>query len=350
MKSDSKKTILQTVKESFFVVILTALYLLLALAGCRNMFENPGTGNQNPPESGSNLVAVTGQISLSGAFPGALQSSTGSQRTAIPTVGVVTYTVTAQNKADPGERVTATVTDYNYTLYLSPGTWTISCSGVNESGSQIIREKAPIELTVTQGVATPQPGILELVLSQTPGTGGTGAVSLNGAIDFVKDGSAATVTVDITLTPWESSVTVLDIPQQTITGNGNFTVTLDAVPSGAYIMRLVFSVDGVAVSTVEEAVNVFDNMTTDTWYVGGGNSDHLTPQQDGSAVFNLTRCRTEFFINGTGGDDTNSGSALKPLKTVAKPFLYWERSKERMQKSRCKVTQGIRKMLRFLKG
>ena len=320
MKSDNKKTILQTNKvHLFLVVILTTLYLLLTLAGCNNIVENPGTGNQNPPGSGSNLVAVTGQISLSGAFPGALQSSTGSQRTAIPTVGVVTYTVTAQNKADPGERVTATVTDYNYTLYLSPGTWTISCSGVNDSGSQIIREKTPIELTVTQGVATPQPGILELVLSQTPGTGGTGAVSLNGAIDFVKDGSA-TVTVDITLTPWDSSVVAPDIPPQTITGNGNFTVTLDAVPSGAYIMTLVFSVDGVAVSTVEEAVNVFDNMTTDTWYVGGGNSDHLTPQQDGSAVFNLTRCRTEFFINGTGGDDTNPGSALKPLKTVGKVF------------------------------
>ena len=151
MKSDNKKTILQTNKvHLFLVVILTALYLLLTLAGCRNMFENPGTGNQTPPEGGNGLVAVTGQISLSGAFPGTLQSSTGSQRTAIPTVGAVTYTVTAQNKADPGERVTAQVEDnFNYTLYLSPGNWVLSCSGVNESGSQIIREKSPIELTVT---------------------------------------------------------------------------------------------------------------------------------------------------------------------------------------------------------
>lgn len=318
MKSDSYKLIPQTVKERFFVVILTTLYLLLTLTGCNNIVENPGTGKPNLPEDGSGLVAVTGQISLSGAFPGTLQSSTGSQRTAIPTVGVVTYTVTAQNKADPGERVTATVTDYNYTLYLSPGTWTISCSGVNESGSQIIREKSPIELTVTQGGSTPQPGTLELVLPQTPVDGGTGNVRLSGAINFVKDDT--TVTLDITLTPWESSVTAPDIPQQTVTGNGNFTVTLDAVPSGAYIMTLVFSVDGIAVSTVEEAVNVFDNMTTDTWYVGGGNSDHLTPQQDGSAVFNLTRCRTEFFIDGDTGEDTNSGSALNPLKTLGKAF------------------------------
>lgn len=322
MKCDNNKPMAQTGKGYLFpAVIPAALCFLLALAGCNNIVENPGTGNQTPPESGSNLVAVTGQISLSGAFPGTLQSSTGSQRTAIPTVGVVTYTVTAQNKVDPEKTVTASVEDdFSYTLYLSPGTWTLSCSGINDSGSQIIREKSPIELTVTQGVATPQPGTLELFLSQTPGTGGTGAVSLNGAIDFVKDGSAATVTLDITLTPWDSSVRAPDIPPQTITGNGNFTVTLDAVPSGAYMMRLVFSVDGVAVSTVEEAVNVFDNMTTDTWYVGGGNSDHLTPQQDGSAVFNLTRCRTEFFINGTGGDDTNPGSALKPLKTMGKAF------------------------------
>ena len=88
MKSDNKKTILQTNKvHLFLVVILTTLYLLLTLAGCNNIVENPGTGNQNPPESGSNLVAVTGQISLSGAFPGTLQSSTGSQRTAIPRWG-----------------------------------------------------------------------------------------------------------------------------------------------------------------------------------------------------------------------------------------------------------------------
>lgn len=320
MKSDSYTLIPQTVKERFFVVILTALYLLLTLTGCNNIVENSGTGKPKQPESGSSLVAVTGQISFSGAFPGALQSSTGSQRTAIPTVGAVTYTVTAQNKADPGERVTAQVEGtFNYTLHLSPGNWVLSCSGVNESGSQIIREKRPIELTVIKGESIPVPGRLELVLSQTPGTGGTGKVSLNGAIDFVKD-SSATVTVDITLTPWDSSVAALTIPRQTITGNGYFTVTQNTVPSGAYTMRLVISVDGVAVSTVEEAVNVFDNMTTDTWYVGGGNSDHLTPQQDGSAVFNLTRCRTEFFIDGTGGDDTNSGSALKPLKTVGRAF------------------------------
>lgn len=320
MKSDSYKLIPQTVKERFFVVILTALYLLLALTGCNNIVENSGTGKPKQPESGSSLVAVTGQISLGGAFPGALQSSTGSQRTAIPTVGAVTYTVTAQNKADPGERVTAQVEGtFNYTLHLSPGNWVLSCSGVNESGSQIIREKRPIELTVIKGESIPVPGSLELVLSQTPGTGGTGKVSLNGAIDFVKD-SSATVTVDITLTPWGSSVVALTIPQQTIKGNGNFTVTHNTVPSGAYTMRLVISVDGIAVSTVEEAVNVFDNMTTDTWYVGGGNSDHLISQQDGSAVFNLTRCRTEFFIDGTGGDDTNPGSALKPLKTMGKAF------------------------------
>lgn len=321
MKSDNNKPMAQTGKGYLFpAVIPVALCFLLTLAGCNNIVENPGTGNQNPLESGSSLVAVTGQISFSGAFPGALQSSTGSQRTAIPTVGAVTYTVTAQNKADPGERVTAQVEDnFNYTLHLSPGNWVLSCSGVNESGSQIIREKSPIELTVIKGESIPVPGILELVLSQTPGTGGTGKVSLNGAIDFVKD-SSATVTVDITLTPWGSSVVALTIPQQTIKGNGNFTVTHNTVPSGAYTMRLVISVDGIAVSTVEEAVNVFDNMTTDTWYVGGGNSDHLISQQDGSAVFNLTRCRTEFFIDGTGGDDTNPGSALKPLKTMGKAF------------------------------
>ena len=321
MKSYSKKTMGQMDRGSFFVVMLTALCFLLTLTGCSNIVENPGTGKPNLPEDGSGLVAVTGEVCLSGAFPGALQSGSNHQRTAIPTVGAVTYTVMAQNKADPEEKVTAQVEDnFTYTLYLSPGNWVLSCSGVNDSGSQIIREKTPIELTVTQGESIPVPGTLELFLIQTPGEGGRGAVSLNGAIDFVKDSSAATVTVDIMLTPWESSVTVPDIPRQTITGNGNFTVTLDDVPSGAYMMRLVFSVDGVAVSSVEEAVNVFDNMTTDTWYLGGGNSDHLTPQEDGGAVFNLTRCRTEFFIDGTGGEDTNPGSALKPLKTVGKVF------------------------------
>ena len=321
MKSYSKKPMGQMGKEYLFlVVMLTALCLQLTLTGCSNIVENSGTGRPNPPEDGSGLVAVTGEICLSGAFPGVLQSSTGSQRTAIPTVGEVTYTVTAQNKVDPEKTVTASVEDdFSYTLYLSPGTWTLSCIGINDSGSQIIKEKEPVELTVTQGESIPVPGALELFLIQTPGEGGSGAVSLTGAINFVKD-SSATVAVDITLTPWESSVAVPDIPRQTITGNGNFTVTLDAVPSGAYMMTLVFSVDGVAVSTVEEAVNVFDNMTTDTWYLGGGTSDHLILEGDGSVSFNLTRCRTEFFIDGTGGEDTNPGSALKPLKTVGKVF------------------------------
>ena len=136
MKSDNNKPMAQTGKGYLFpAVIPAALCFLLALAGCRNMFENPGTGNQTPPEGGSGLVAVTGQISLSGAFPGALQSSAGSQRTAIPMVGEVTYTVTAQNKVDPEKTVTASVEDdFSYTLYLSPGTWTYGNPGrVNPS-------------------------------------------------------------------------------------------------------------------------------------------------------------------------------------------------------------------------
>lgn len=93
MKSDNNKPMAQTGKGYLFpAVIPVALCFLLALAGCRNMFENPGTGNPNPPEGGSGLVVVTGVVTLSGAFPSALQSSADSQRTAISTVGeVVVY-------------------------------------------------------------------------------------------------------------------------------------------------------------------------------------------------------------------------------------------------------------------
>ena len=122
MKSYSKKRMAQTSKGSFFVVMLITLCLQLTMAGCSNIVENSGTGKPNQPEDGSGLVAVTGEICLSGAFPGALQRGSGTQRTAIPTVGAVTYTVTAQNKADPEEKVTAQVQDdYSYTLYLSHG-------------------------------------------------------------------------------------------------------------------------------------------------------------------------------------------------------------------------------------
>ena len=138
MKSYSKKPMGQMGRGSFFVVMLITLCLQLTLTGCSNIVENPGTGKPNLPEDGSGLVAVTGEVCLSGAFPGALQSGSNHQRTAIPTVGAVTYTVTAQNKADPEEKVTAQVEDnFNYTLYLSPGNWVLSCSGVNDSGGQI---------------------------------------------------------------------------------------------------------------------------------------------------------------------------------------------------------------------
>ena len=99
MKSYSKKPMGQMGRGSFFVVMLITLCFLLTLTGCSNIVENPGTGKPNLPEDGSGLVAVTGEVCLSGAFPGALQSGSNHQRTAIPTVGAVTYTAKRQQSS-----------------------------------------------------------------------------------------------------------------------------------------------------------------------------------------------------------------------------------------------------------
>lgn len=72
MKCDNNKPMAQTGKGYLFpAVIPAALCFLLALAGCRNMFENPGTGNQTPP-----VATTTCTYEMESAMP--------QQKTAIP--------------------------------------------------------------------------------------------------------------------------------------------------------------------------------------------------------------------------------------------------------------------------
>ena len=80
-----------------------------------------------------------------------------------------------------------------------------------------------------------------------------------------------------------------------------------------------------------ETVNVFDNLTTDTW-INNGNKLYLTEDDAGNTIFKITQDlienfkMTSFFVQGTKGSytphisssDSNNGTYFDPLATVAK--------------------------------
>jgi hypothetical protein len=161
-------------------------------------------------------------------------------KTILPTIAPASYVVSfsGPSTVDP-----VTVTSGSASIDIVPGTWTISVSGLNASGSVLATGSAS-GVVVTAGATTTRS------ITLTPQTGGTG-------------------TIDVTVT-WPGTVTV-DACTVTLDGTavGSGTVTFssssrtlrytETSASGSHTLAIALLRSGTAVDNIWEAVQVYDN-------------------------------------------------------------------------------------------
>ena len=255
-------------------------------------------------------------------------------RTAVPVLPQeqIFWKVEAENTSDSSispEQITLQSslgnTSTTFVLGIVPGNWEITVLGFeNESDAQ---EGLP-EKAIFQGEK-------EVFVNEN------GRYETSIQVYFVQSGTGD---IDLTIDVSQTNLEKLTIygTETCIDGiylrneNGFFVIQKQNVPAGTYSPVLTFyeqQTDFVQVLSLQEKINIRQNLTTEKW-IKSGNTIYLVPSQNNYADFVLTPetimqlINTSFYVAGTNAEqrklpqnvaepsDSNSGYWTAPFETI----------------------------------
>ncbi len=338
----------------FAVKSLSVLFVLFALAltsftlvSCSdllspvNPIERPDNPNPstNPASSETSEIVISGSINRNesngaGAYPSVLvssesddsvsQNASGLGRMALPSLNMANaaYYVIANATGQTEREGTVNETQHTFSIPLSLGSaWTIELGMYipDSPGGERTAENTKFKGTYTYNHSLTADDVNTPVsINLVPLQNGNGHIALN-----ISAASGLNVDVDVISEPvagtWNAAVG----------NNPDFSsgINISSIKSGTYRLKLVFtdSESNQEVYYSEQDVNVYDNMTTNTW-VGDSSSNSPvigTPSSGNyftvdSSLINAYRLTT-FYVGGTGASDTNGdGTSYAPFETVSK--------------------------------
>lgn len=306
--------------KSFLHVPLSVLFCALLAAG---FFSCAALDSPDDSSCGA-VYEIKGTLLAEGAFPAdftSAQNSTGlSEKSRSGSAGIkgsVYYTVKAVN-AKTSSEYKGTVSGSSFSVKVPKGSWNVLAEGFSDEGKSVQILKGSAEVSVDDDYSV-KSGI---EVAMTPLTDGTGDILLE--IQKTADSGIKSFCARLEkLGGGEpGSSESIDFPSDSDSAN----FKKDKIASGTYILHLEFysesSCAGNLIFYAQETVNVFKNLTTDTWR---GNSSYLKNGTFTVAKQNVdTFSMTTFFVQGTGGtyipaaaaNDSNSGTYFAPLRTV----------------------------------
>lgn len=241
-------------------------------------------------------------------------------RTALPEIPAsITYKVSATSG---GTTVQGEVNQSSktFTIKLSSGTWTVIAEGFSDSSmaanTKILEGSTQISLT-ENSVKN------DISITLSPVSSGNGKIELT--VNF--ESTTNINSVEMILTQVGSSSPIIPTITGTSSTGNQIKLTNENIPAGVYDAEIKFkSSSGELKYSARETVNIFQNLTTDSWQ---GKSPYFT-QTDGKTEFKITKAlvdnfsRKEFYVKGTysilpgTASDSNSGTYFDPFATVQK--------------------------------
>lgn len=306
--------------KSFLHVPLSVLFCALLAAG---FFSCAALDSPDDSSCGA-VYEIKGTLLAEGAFPAdftAAQNSTGlSENARSGSAGIkgsVYYTVKAVNAKTSSEYKGA-VSGNSFSVKVPKGSWNILAEGFSDEGKSVQILKGSAEVSVDDDYSV-KSGI-EVAMS--PLTDGAGDILLK--IQKTADSGIKSFRARLEKLGGDEPVSSEPIDFPSDSDSANFKK--NEIDSGTYILHLEFYSEadcaGNLLFYAQETVNVFKNLTTDTWR---GNSSYL---KDGTFTVSKenvdTFSMTTFFVQGTDGTytpaaaaaDSNSGTYFAPLRTV----------------------------------
>lgn len=308
--------------KSFLHVPLSVLFCALLAAG---FFSCAALDSPDDSSCGA-VYEIKGILLTEGAFPAdltAAQNSTGlSENARSGSAGIkgsVYYTVKAVNTKTSSE-YNGTVSDSSFSVKVPKGSWNILAEGFSDEGKSVQILKGSAEVSVDDDYSA-KSGI-EVAMS--PLTDGAGDILLE--IKKTAESGIKSFRARLEKLGGGESVSPESIEINFPSDSDFANFKKEEIDSGTYILHLEFyskaGCTGNLLFYAQETVNVFKNLTTDTWR---GNSSYLKNGTFTVAKQNVdTFSMTTFFVQGTDGTykpaaaaaDSNSGTYFAPLRTV----------------------------------
>ena len=260
-------------------------------------------------------------------------------RTAVPVVPTLYYTVEAV-KSNSTEKYSAVVnnSERTFEIKLTSGTWTLTAKGYCDEG----KTKQSFEGTTTVTLEKLQPVVDDITITIKPLKKAKGSVNLT--VNIEENCGIETADVE-----WQIDET---LQKQTLDFSSNtsaiFSMNKTDISSNSYTVFFKFyNSKKELLYYCIETVNVFDNLTTDTW-INNGNKLYLKEDDAGNTIFIITKDlienfkMTSFFVQGTQGSytphisssDSNNGTYFDPLATVSKAA---EKCADRSKETPCYI-------------
>lgn len=293
------------------------------------------------------LVTVSGSLDIGGAYPEEIAALVDGghdrvERSAFPGIpSGLTYTVYAEE-----DTTEATKLRYEGTVAADGKSYTVGIPVTSGKKYYVYALAKQNDLVILEGKSailnfstiTSFKTDANITLSATQTDTGTGCVSLTIA-DPDQKAVSACVCYKIGSTNYEKYLTKSGAGANTVWTLGIGEIKTDAgtgqkyiengLKAGAHIMSFEFYSDveasGTLLYSFTEAVNAFDNMTTNTWFQNGAEPWFVTTTADGvkTTVCKITSAiitsygLTEIYVDPTVADNYGSGSYFNPKKTFA---------------------------------
>ncbi len=318
-------------RPAFARIVLFALLVLPFLfASCSNLFDDISSAidNHNSSDGMNNLqhgeVVITGGIAvdsskISGAVPAEMAyfgdiGTTATGRFAVPSLDTTNaeYTVKATADGYSGTRsgeVNSTNKTFSISLVLGYQ-WTITLEMKTRNADDSVTTKLKGTYTYSStlsssNVTTP----VNIVLAPIVTSNGTGSIDLQvGTLGYELD-------VVVNREPQDGAWNAASREIGT-TGSNSYRINVTGLKSGVYDITVVIKSGNVIFYTSDQVINVFDNMTTNTW-IGddeGPISGHTFSVNE--QLLNNYK-RTNYYVDAKDGSDQNGdGSSEAPFATI----------------------------------
>lgn len=306
-----------------------------------------GGGQANPSETKEFIVS--GTFSLEGAVPseiaslfrGEKENVSGNEefsegkniRTAVPSVPELSglfFNVTATKSASSSVPVSGEVLRGNspsFTVKLSEGEWTLKADAFSDSGKT---KKVLSGTSAKFSLSSASPVKTDISIILSPVNEGSGKVSL--PMGWTIDSGIKSVKITFEDLKGITKTLGTNVTDKDFEG----TLEFDSdIQSGSHTAKLEFYAEAGGVGTfrysTHEVINVFQNLTTDTWQ---GNAPYFT-ETDGKTEFKITKPIVDdfrkniddkiFYVAGTNpsfpvnASDSNDGTnPFRPFETLQK--------------------------------
>ena len=271
------------------ILVGVVFLVLLAAGGCSNvLMKSPAAPEAAGPGGG---VKVT------------LRLFTGSARTVMPEMDLLTWHITAEQGTD---NIEATGTYPTYTLELpTVGSWIFTVKGINPTGDEIFTGSVAQEIGGGSTVSISIP-----LSSGSAMAAGTGQINLTLKVPD---------TVGTVMYKLDSDTEFTDLTPS----NGSCSLNKAGVSAGPHTLSLYFLDErGTTLYMCTEAVNVWNGMTSSQW-INTGNIGYIT----GNGEFELTDVIIDAFLNTMGSvvyvndsvavNAPATGSIFAPVNSVS---------------------------------